>query len=434
MNFFTLTSCLLASLIALSVVSYKTSSYPEFVSFDTQTSYFPNPGQRPRVLHFSSYANVGSVETYQWTLQRVMLHQRFNQLLVICKDTPFQKKLITEKISHFSFNTSRNSLFFKNCIINQLRLICVQHSIDIIHTHTKHDADLARTATRGLSTKVVFTYHLYGNVPARKISGLAGVLAVNHQMLDFMHNQSKKYNLGIQHFKHLFVLVDKEKFRNHQPPSESRHEYFKKYFDINLTDAPVICMIAQFYRSESYFFNSYNKNHRLLIRTIAKLVHEKNKPVHLLFAGTGPALAWHKKLVKELNLEKYVHFLGFCNNTQDILYHSNFHVLASKCEAFGAVHLEAAFMKKPSVGAAGTGAEYTIAHKKTGLLFENDNVDSLADALEFLIDNPVVCEEMGNNAFDFATGKKSFGKTNFTFLEDIHAQELIKFYNDIMKE
>jgi glycosyltransferase involved in cell wall biosynthesis len=435
MKLFTmLASCLTASLILLSIISHKTSLYPEFISFDSPAFCFPNPDQRPRVLHFSSYSTIGCVETYQITLQKLIMKHQFNQLMVVCKGTPFQKKLIEEKIPHFALNTVRSSIFLRQNVLNQLRWICKQHDIDIVHTHAKHDADYSIAATRGLATKTVFMYHMEGNVPARKIRGLNGVLAVNLDALNFMREQDKKHDLGIKHFKHLFVLVDKEKFLGHQPSSQSRHEYFKKYFDTNLTDAPVICMLAQFYRSQSYFFNRYRKNHALLIKALAELVHKKNKPINLLFAGSGPALAWHKKLVKELNLEKHVHFLGFCTNTQDILHYSDFHVLSSKGEAFGAVHIEAGLMKKASVGAAGTGADYTIAHQKTGLLFENDNVDSLADALEFLIDHPILCQEMGKNAFDFATGKKDFGKTNFTFLEDVHVQELIKFYHDVMKE
>lgn len=435
MNFFAiLTSFLLASLGALSLISYKTSSYPEFVSFSAKTDCFPISDQHPRVLHFSSYSTIGCVETYQITLQKIIMKHQFNQLMVVCKDTPFQKKLLEEKIPHFALNTVRNSLFLRQNVLNQLRWICKQHHIDIIHTHAKHDADFSIAATRGLPTKTVFMYHMEGNVPAKKIRGLDGVLAVNLDALNFMKKQNEKYNLGIKHFKHLFVLVDKEKFLKHQPSLKSRNEYFKKHFNVDLTHAPALCMLAHFYRSQSYFSHIYRKNHPLLIKAIAKLIHQKNKPVHLLLAGHGPALAWHKKLVKELDLEKYVHFLGFCKNTQDVLYYSDFHVLASKGEAFGAVHVEAGLMKKPSIGALGTGAEYTIAHQKTGLLFENDNVESLTNALEFLIDHPLLCQEMGNNAFNFATGKKSFEKTNFTFLEDVHVQELIKFYNDVMKE
>ncbi len=431
--FLTLTFLLLASLISLTVISYKTSSYPEFISFSQNTSFFPNPDKHPRVLHVSSYSTIGCVETYQITLQKLIMKHGCNQLMAVCKGTPFQKKLVEEKIPHFALNTVRNSIFLRQNVLNQLRWICKEHNIDIVQTHAKHDAAFSVAATRGLPTKTIFMYHMEGNVPARKICGLDGILALNDNALNFMKEQNEKHHLGIKHFKHLFLLVDKNKFLDHQKSLESRNKYFKRQFNVDLTDAPVMCMLAHFYRSQSYFSHIYRKNHPLLFKAIAKLVHEKGKPVHLLCAGHGPALAWHKKLARELNLEKYIHFLGFCKNTQDVLYYSDFHVLSSKGEALGAVYIEAGLMKKPSIGATRTGADYTIAHEKTGLLFENNNVNDLANKIEFLIDHPALCKKMGLNAFDFATGKKNFGKTNVTFLEDVHVQELINFYNRVME-
>lgn len=426
--FFGLFFCLMVSLGGLCIVAKNPLSQPKLVIFDLSQEKNLLNCKYPRVLQFGSYANVGSVETHIWNTQKIMLEQSKPMFLAVCENTLFQKKLCEEKIPHFVLSTSRRDWFFRRKAVEQLTWICDTYKIDIIHAHTKDDASLACAAVKYLPTKVVLSYHLHGKIPARKIKNIQGVIAVNKNSLDFMEQESLQAGLKIKVFKNLFPLIDTHKFLSYISSSDSRSEFFLKNYQIKLLDGPVISMVAQFYRSNSWFFHDYRKNHELLIKATEYFVHEEKIPLNIIFVGSGPALEWHKKLVSLLKLEQNIHFLGHCSNTQDIFHYSDFHVLASKEEAFGMVHLEAGLMKIPSIGARDTGAEYSIVHKKTGLLFENNSIESLVEAIQFFIDHPDSIKEFGKNAFKLAQGKQSFDKTNMTFLPSYHIQELANFY------
>lgn len=386
----------------------------------------------PRILLFTSFWGMGSVEAYHWNLQKLMAQHSFNHHIAVCKNSELHKKLTHEKINHYQFWTSFGEKNFEQEIRKQLRLLCKQKKFEIVQTHTFDDAKRALEALRGLPIKVIFMFHQEYDQPIKELDGISGVLALNHWALEFMKQDSKKNNLGIKHFKHLFLLPYKKKFINYRAPKESRIEYFKKVYDVTLTEAPVLCMVAQFYPPEKQIPSKYRKNQALLIQATAKLIYERNKPVHVLFAGSGPSQALHEQMSKDLGMEKYVHFLGYCKNTEDIFHYSDFHVLTSIGEALGAVYMEAGLIKKPSIGATGTGAEYLIADRKTGFLFKNNDVEDLTDKIEFLIDNPEMCKKMGQNAFDLFTGKKRYDKKNLTFLEYEHVKHLTAFYRRIM--
>jgi len=64
----------------------------------------------------------------------------------------------------------------------------------------------------------------------------------------------------------------------------------------------------------------------------------------------------------------------------------------------------------------------TIKHNKTGLLFENDNLNSLTKQIETLLKSKELRNQLGQNAYDFINEYASTEK-NMNLLE--------KFYNKI---
>ncbi len=51
-----------------------------------------------------------------------------------------------------------------------------------------------------------------------------------------------------------------------------------------------------------------------------------------------------------------------------------------------------------------------------------------------MIDHPDERKQMGKNVYDLVTGKKSFGKKNLTFLENIQVKSIRSFYKKIIKK
>ncbi len=411
-------------------VNNQFSSPPKHYVFSSKD--IVSGGKKINILLFTTFWGMGSVEVYNWNTQRLMAQTEFNHQMIVCDKSELHKKMCEEKISHYCFSTFFGEKNFEEIIQKQLRSFCIQQKIDILQTHTFDDTKRAIKSLNGLRTKIVFMFHQDHDQPITDISKISGVLALNHIALDFMKKNSQKNKLGIKHFKQVFLLPDRKKYINYKQPKLSKFDYFKKNYGIELDDSPVICMAAQFYGEEKHIESKYRKNQSLLIHAAANLIYEKHRPVHILFAGAGPSQAFHEDLTKKLGLEKYIHFLGYCKNTDDIYYYSDFHVLTSIGEALGAVHMEAGLMKKPSLGAFGTGAEYLVADKKTGLLFKNNNLQDLIEKIEFLIDNPELCKKMGQNAYRLFTGKETYGKKNLTFIDKIQVKELSQFYHQVI--
>lgn len=67
-------------------------------------------------------------------------------------------------------------------------------------------------------------------------------------------------------------------------------------------------------------------------------------------------------------------------------------------EGFGLVVIEAGSIGTPGIVSNVPGQFDTIIENKTGVLAEVRNVDSIRSKIEYFIDNPVKCKEMGDNA------------------------------------
>ena len=69
------------------------------------------------------------------------------------------------------------------------------------------------------------------------------------------------------------------------------------------------------------------------------------------------------------------------------------------------------------------GVMATIKHEKTGLLFENGNVNDLVQKITRLINDPELRKAYGENAYEFV-------KENF--LSDVLMKTVDKFYKEII--
>ncbi len=385
------------------------------------------------VLSLSLGPSHGAVQVYQRILYQELLTRNIRTILLISKDSLFHEELMLRKIPHFTTNFNLIDSEFKPTIIKQIRFLCKAYKPDIIHTHAKIDTNLAVHASRGLPIKKIFTFHQEYPLGYKKLEGVDGFIAVNKDCLEKTKHNCASSGYPLKKTVHLYPLADKEKFLDFKNPPLNRADYFKKQFGLIIPDVPIICMLAQFYPPETQITSLYRKNQELLLKAATKIIHEHHKPVHIIFAGDGPSRPFHEAICKELKLENNVSFLGHCKNNQELLFYSDINILTSIGEAFGVTHLEAGLMKKPSLGATETGAEYTIAHGLTGFLFKNNDVDDLVEKLEMLIDNPGLRASMGDNGYLLATGKNYFDKTNVSFLKQENVQKLIAFYHRVIK-
>ena len=96
---------------------------------------------------------------------------------------------------------------------------------------------------------------------------------------------------------------------------------------------------------------------------------------------------------------------GYQNISKDELFkNSHIFVLPTKNDCFPLVIIEAMQYSLPVVSTCEGGIPDVVAHGKTGLLSDSDNLNSISTNLEFLINNSSIREKMG------LAGRKKYEK------------------------
>ncbi|MDK2897345.1 MAG: hypothetical protein PWP04_1465 [Candidatus Atribacteria bacterium] len=142
--------------------------------------------------------------------------------------------------------------------------------------------------------------------------------------------------------------------------------------------------------------------------------------------GDGPLENKLKEMTASLGLDDYVEFLGRQPHDCVMQYMAECDIftLPSWNEAFGVVYVEAMAHGKPVIGCQGEGIEDFVEHGKTGMLVKPRDVDSLVEALDFLLSHPEEAKAMGER------GRKLVLE-NYTW--EKNAEKTIAVYEDVLK-
>lgn len=143
-----------------------------------------------------------------------------------------------------------------------------------------------------------------------------------------------------------------------------------------------------------------NKGFDLAIKAY-KIIARRFPKTQLVIAGDGPARAQLEQMANDLDFIHPVEFTGWITPEEiyGFLEMATIVIVPSRwSEPFGLVALQAAQMARPVVAARVGGLPEIIDHEKTGLLFEKNNINDLADAVCFMLQNPDLSITMGKAA------------------------------------
>ncbi len=129
-----------------------------------------------------------------------------------------------------------------------------------------------------------------------------------------------------------------------------------------------------------------------------------------------------KKLVKELDLENEITFLGNRTDVADLLSQSDLFVLPSRQEGLGLVILEAMAAKVPVIASNIDGPAELIVNGQSGLLFECESHLDLAGKILYLYDNQEKIEDLVNKAYE---GVQEFDIS-------VMCEKYCRLYNELM--
>lgn len=145
------------------------------------------------------------------------------------------------------------------------------------------------------------------------------------------------------------------------------------------------------------------KGHEQVIRAIAELRRE-NLDLELYISGknSGSYYERMKSLVNELGSSNYVHFLGHVSDMKTLKRQMHLEIVASKCEAFGRITVEAMLAGLPLIGANTGCTKELITHNKNGLLYSWGDVSDLSEKINYAYENYNVMVGFARNAFAFS--------------------------------
>lgn len=145
------------------------------------------------------------------------------------------------------------------------------------------------------------------------------------------------------------------------------------------------------------------KDQETLIKAMTRLPQD----YILLLAGVGETKARHEQLVKELELESRVHFLGIRNDIPQLLKTVDVAVLSSHYEGLSLASLEAMASGTPFIGSDVPGIRDLV--DSHGILFPEGDARQLASEIEKLLTNPTYYSSVSEccvaraKAFDIRT-------------------------------
>ena len=165
------------------------------------------------------------------------------------------------------------------------------------------------------------------------------------------------------------------------------------------------------------------KNHEKVIMALRNLKQIYPSIIYICI-GYGDEEKNLKKLVEELNLKEQVMFFKDISNElkNSLLAKSNIFVMPSiiykkSVEGFGIAYIEAAQYGVPSIGGVDGGAADAIAHEKTGLICDGNNLDEIYSSINSMLENKKYLE---------------YGKAAKENSTKFNWDEIIKKYNKIL--
>lgn len=181
-------------------------------------------------------------------------------------------------------------------------------------------------------------------------------------------------------------------------------------------DGPRIVSVSNLMRPKGIDLNLYAIHH----------LRSKHPTIRYIVVGDGPESLALRALARRLSMEDRVEFVGRVPHLQALQHIATADVfsLPSWSEGFGIVYLEAMACGKPVIACHGEGPEDFVEHGKTGLLVKPRDVNSLVEALDFLLSHPEEARAVGDRARRVVLENYSWEK---------NAEKTIKLYKELLK-
>lgn len=295
-------------------------------------------------------------------------------------------ELTNTGITIHKISCCRNPYSLRNAIAyKQLKKLVKTRHYDIIFCHEPVGGVLGRIVGKSLGCKVAYMAHGF----------------------HFFHGAPYSYKLYyyiekyLSRYTDLLITINKEDYES----SQMFHAH-----DVAFVNGIGID-ISKFQSKESHYLNEKfclpknslkllsvgelipRKNHISVIQAMKKF---KGQDVHYFIAGDGKLECYLKKYVRRYHLDHQVHFLGFCQNINELCNSCDIFVFPSVQEGLSLALMEAMACGKPIVASKIRGNIDLIQHTAGGLLVDPFDVDGYYTSIKKIAQDPILLCKMGN--------------------------------------
>jgi len=363
------------------------------------------------ILHITTHLNAGGITSYLCILTKGLIQQGCS-VHIISSGGEMEKEFSKMGAKVYNLNIKTKSEISPKIYSNLSRVkkYINENKIDVIHAHTRIAQMIGFLMKKMNRTSFVSTCHGFFRVRlGRRMLPCWGdkVIAISEAVTKHLNQDFRVSSEDIVLVK---SGIELEKFKGVN--TKHRNQFRQKF---GIQDEPVIGIIARL---------SDVKGQDVLVSAM-HLVVKKYSNAKLMLVGEGKLEPLLKKLVKDYQLDKNIIFYPVVNQTQDILSMFDIFVMPSRQEGLGLSIIEAQAMGLPVVASNIGGIPHVIEDKKTGILFDPEDVNGLAKALMSLIENKQQAKTIGDAA-------RAYVQIHFS--SDRMIKETIQVYEQLVSD
>lgn len=306
-----------------------------------------------------------------------------------------------EKLGHCYLDEIYNmkfSSFLTNAKL--IKRVCKEKNINIIHSHHRYFDLLSYFIKMILKINTIMTVH--SKVYGKKYFSYKSdkIIAVSKSL---ERHLLKYFNVAENNLRVINNFIDPHKILIDRSIKEIKKE-------LNIPDDKYI--IGYVGR-----LDIFEEGIDLLIKA-AELLLEQHKDIVFVLVGEGINKNY---LIKKIeSMSNHFRILKPKNNIFNYMQVFDQMVIPSRIDPFPFVMLEAAYLKIPVVGSKVDGIAEFVEEYKTGLLFESEDYNKLAEKILYV---------KNNNSKDFV--ENAYNKVTSYFTKEIKLIEYQKLYNSL---
>ena len=198
-------------------------------------------------LLYTGQGTLGGTKSYKLSLYKHLKELGFNVGFFVVNNLDVRAELDACALPYYACNIDKNTKYdrFWEIVHQELRKICKDHGVGLINCNKIPEIKVATLLAGEFDLKIVLTIHMEGKYSGSILRSIDGVLTVSPHIADQVKIENKTKKLGIKNIEWTAPFFNAEKFLSFKPEQDKK-TFFKQAFGIDITDEPIITMVANF--------------------------------------------------------------------------------------------------------------------------------------------------------------------------------------------